>query len=193
MPGSTPEYGFPYPIGADPLGDGDDRVQELAEAVEAVIAAQHQLVVKSTNEDVTSSTTYQADDELEFPVSAGGVYLVDFMFLWRSAAAASGIKIRWNAPAGAAVYGRSITQQFTADPINALGIQGDIAGDLLIAFGSEGAGIGGSDAVMHTAGTHRMVLAGTGGTAKVQWAQSTSHGTATRMLSGSWLKIAKVY
>lgn len=37
MPGSTTEYGFPYPIGSDPLQDGDNEIQNLAEAVETTI------------------------------------------------------------------------------------------------------------------------------------------------------------
>jgi hypothetical protein len=34
MPGATPTYGFPYPLGGDPLGDGENAIQELAEALE---------------------------------------------------------------------------------------------------------------------------------------------------------------
>ena len=38
MPGSTPIYGFPYPLGSDPVSDGDSVIRELAEDVETVIA-----------------------------------------------------------------------------------------------------------------------------------------------------------
>lgn len=34
MPGSTPELGFPYAAGSDPLGDGATAIQNLAEALE---------------------------------------------------------------------------------------------------------------------------------------------------------------
>lgn len=34
MPGSTPIYGFPYPLGSDPVKDGDNVIQSLATDVE---------------------------------------------------------------------------------------------------------------------------------------------------------------
>jgi hypothetical protein len=38
MPGSTPIYGFPYPLGSDPVRDGDNVIRSLAEDVETAIA-----------------------------------------------------------------------------------------------------------------------------------------------------------
>jgi hypothetical protein len=37
MPGSTPIYGFPYPLGTDPVRDGDNVIRSLAEDVETEI------------------------------------------------------------------------------------------------------------------------------------------------------------
>ena len=37
MPANTPIFGFPYPLGTDPVAQGDNVIQELAEDVEAVI------------------------------------------------------------------------------------------------------------------------------------------------------------
>lgn len=39
MPATTPKYGFPYPLGTDPIRDGDDVIQALAEQVEAAMGA----------------------------------------------------------------------------------------------------------------------------------------------------------
>lgn len=39
MPGSTSEYGLPYPIGSDPFANGDDAIEDLAEAVESTLGA----------------------------------------------------------------------------------------------------------------------------------------------------------
>jgi len=36
MPGSTPDYGFPYPTGTDRVMDGDNAIEALARAVEDV-------------------------------------------------------------------------------------------------------------------------------------------------------------
>lgn len=38
MPGSTPVYGFPYPVGTDRVQDGDNAIQALAEALESRLA-----------------------------------------------------------------------------------------------------------------------------------------------------------
>ena len=38
MPGSTPIYGFPYPLGTDPVRDGDNVIQNLATDVENTIS-----------------------------------------------------------------------------------------------------------------------------------------------------------
>jgi hypothetical protein len=35
MPASTPIYGFPYPLGTDPVGQGAQDIQDLATAVES--------------------------------------------------------------------------------------------------------------------------------------------------------------
>lgn len=40
MPGATPTYALPYPVGADPVADGDNIMQALAEAVEDVLEAE---------------------------------------------------------------------------------------------------------------------------------------------------------
>lgn len=40
MPGSTPIYGFPYPLGTDPVRNGDNIIRALAEDVETVISGQ---------------------------------------------------------------------------------------------------------------------------------------------------------
>lgn len=44
MPGTTPVYGFPYPLGSDPVRDGDNDIRALAEDVETVLDTQMGLV-----------------------------------------------------------------------------------------------------------------------------------------------------
>jgi hypothetical protein len=38
MPGSTPTYGFPFPLGSEPVGNGDQAMEDLAVAIEDLIA-----------------------------------------------------------------------------------------------------------------------------------------------------------
>jgi hypothetical protein len=40
MPANTPIYGFPYPLGTDPVRDGDNDIRALAEDVETVLNTQ---------------------------------------------------------------------------------------------------------------------------------------------------------
>lgn len=37
MPADTPIYGWPYPVGTDRVADGDNAIQDLAEAIEATV------------------------------------------------------------------------------------------------------------------------------------------------------------
>jgi len=37
MPGTTTNYGFPYPTGTDSINTGDEKIQELAQAIEDFI------------------------------------------------------------------------------------------------------------------------------------------------------------
>jgi len=37
MPGSTPKFAFPYPLGTDLIADGDDTIKALAEKVDTVL------------------------------------------------------------------------------------------------------------------------------------------------------------
>lgn len=39
MPGSTPLYDFPFPLGSEPVGNGDNEIEDLALAVEGQIDA----------------------------------------------------------------------------------------------------------------------------------------------------------
>jgi hypothetical protein len=50
MPANTPIFGFPYPLGTDPVAQGDNDIRDLAEDVETVINNQVGLrLVRSQN------------------------------------------------------------------------------------------------------------------------------------------------
>ena len=55
MPSSTPIFGFPYPLGTDPVAQGDNVIQQLAEDVEKVLDAQVGLWLIKTETVTTPS------------------------------------------------------------------------------------------------------------------------------------------
>jgi len=54
MPGSTPIYGFPYPLGSDPVRDGDNVIRSLAEDVETELDTQN-IAINSVQTTVNDS------------------------------------------------------------------------------------------------------------------------------------------
>ncbi len=55
MPGSTPDYDFPYAIGGDPVGDGEDSIQALAEAIEDHLQGCTARLARSSKQNFTMS------------------------------------------------------------------------------------------------------------------------------------------
>ena len=56
-------------------------------------------IIKSADETVTSSTTFQNDDELLVPLLANTQYWLEFMLIYDGIQAAD-IKIQWTYPSG---------------------------------------------------------------------------------------------
>ena len=185
--GATPILGLPFNDETDLVMDGSQATEDLAGAVEDALTW---VVSKPVGESVTSSIAYQNDDNLFFTVVAGAVYIVDFELLWESAVAASGFKARWSLPAGCNVYGHSISKQGGGSGVNLVPVVGDYVGEYIIGNGQDGAGIGLDH--MFTVGRHKLVVGGTGGTARIQWAQVTSNATATWLNVGSFLRIRRI-
>lgn len=60
MAGTTANYGFPYPTGTDSVNVGDNKIQELAQAIEDFIdgsEAANKLFNYDSSEDTTNRTT----------------------------------------------------------------------------------------------------------------------------------------
>lgn len=138
---------------------------------------------KTANESVTSSTALQDDDHLTgYALSADAYYGIEG-FLRYDGALAGDLKIAiafTNAPQSfelSAVSSDGSTTSCTSTPT-----AGDAVGLLCTGVGVVGGLVRG------------MVRtnASTGGTAKIQWAQVTSDGTATTLYAGSWLKFVRV-
>jgi len=165
-------------------GDADDGGPLALGALSAL-----QLFARKTaTESVTSSTTLQDDDELTVTVVANTVYAFDAVIFYDGSASgvAGDLKLRWVGPAGA-----TLTVANLSLISSATGTQGDLMdGQIIntdINIGTLGAGT-----TLAAVFRGLLIVAGTGGTYKAQWAQLTSGATATRLLADSHMILRQV-
>lgn len=131
---------------------------------------------KAGSESVTSSTTFQDDDDLTFTVEANSTYEVTGVLSY-DGDAAGGLKLALVGPTGYAV-----NIMLTSSTVLSMYETGDTAN-----FGTSGATI---HLPMDLQGLLRT--SSTAGTFKVRWAQSSSSATPTRLLTDSYLTLRKV-
>jgi hypothetical protein len=145
-----------------------------------------QYVRKTATESVTSSTALQDDDHLTVTVEANAHYVLDST-LFFDGATAGDFKMLWVAPAGAAMPWGVAAPVTTAVGFNDDQTAGfDLTGTG-VTFGALGTG---TTAAALISGL--LVVGGTAGTLKLQWAQGTSSGTATRLFINSYLSLRRV-
>ena len=140
-------------------------------------------VRKSANESVTSSTTLQDDDELLFSAAANTDYIFD-MYVDFTAHASGDMKFDFTGPSGASI---NLGEREYADILD------DQGADHISAFSTAdtAAGQGAFHVFLRFHGT--ISIAGTAGTVQFRWAQNASHGTATIVYAGSYLRAMKVH
>lgn len=139
--------------------------------------------VKSANESVTSSTVLQNDDQLFVSVAANASYILDCWFQY-TAAAAGGLKLDWSVPSGAACS----TTNFG---VNFGGVLTDY--NVVVTAAGSTRSVGGNGAVVMSCQPRGYVTVGsTSGNVQLRWAQDTSNGTATTILTGSYLRLVRV-
>jgi hypothetical protein len=142
-------------------------------------------VRKSANESVTSSTTYQDDDQLLLPVEANATYEVT-VGLRYDATTAADIKIRIVGPSGYS-FGAFLSRLHPDATSSADASVVWIIGGGTDALG--GLGIG-TDGAAFLQGT--MITTGTAGNCQLQWAQNASSATATTLFAGSYMRLLRV-
>ena len=139
-----------------------------------------QIKTKAADESVTSSTTLQDDDDLLFPVGANETWVARWC-ISATFLATGGAKVAIAVPSGGAslVVARMVVDvnSFAGKP------------------SSEGAGVNlagnGADAFGFIFVDATIVNGATPGNVKLQWAQSTSSGTATVFKANSSLVARK--
>jgi len=131
-------------------------------------------VVKSVDETIDTSTTFQDDDELFVALTANLNYAWQ-LWLFVTSGAVPDIKTAWTLPAGA-------TGQHSSANWGSSG-------------GSATANMTASDPLATGGGvqwvpfTGRVIMAGTAGNMQLQWAQNTSDAGDTTVLAGSVLVV----
>src|ERR687895_1187516 len=140
-------------------------------------------VVKQTLESVTSSTTYQDDNELAFPAEANAHYFV-MAVLGVDGATGGDIKTRWSVPASATGFRWCMGPPAgSADRENTNLVSAVHGFTTDRAYGTVAA----SGASIAAREYLRVLTAGTAGAVTLQWAQNTSSATATAVIAGSYL------
>lgn len=144
---------------------------------------------KPATESVTNSTTLQDDDVFSFPVVASSAWALEGFVPYDGAQApAGGLKTTFAGPAGASMY---YTNFGTPDAAS-----GSLALYNMVAQGLTGTRDMGTQvtatATMCFQPKGVLVVGVTAGTLQFRWAQTTSNGTATRILGGSWMKLTRI-
>jgi hypothetical protein len=81
MPANTPIYGFPYPLGTDPVSQGDNDIRALAEDIESVITPIASTTLTSAFSLIRSTSgnsQVQVGGVLAFTPTVGRRYRVSF-------------------------------------------------------------------------------------------------------------------
>lgn len=132
-------------------------------------------VRKGSDESVTSSSTVQDDDELVLAVATNSEYFVYVQCYLSSASSTPGFKIGFTVPASASlVWGEDRARNGATSA----------AGPITQAIGA--------GTSLCTGYTGSLTTAGTSGNLQLQWAQSTSNGTATTLKAGSFMILIRV-
>ncbi len=139
---------------------------------------------KGSDQPVTSSTTLVNDSALVIPVAASATYDFDLQLFYKGFTTGSGdIKIAWSLPSGATLVGGG---DFIANP---LGVTQLFYTQATASIFSASNGTANPQPI-RTWGT--LVTSTTAGNMQLQWAQNTSSGTATTVMTGSVLTAQRI-
>jgi hypothetical protein len=151
---------------------------------------QQQVVIKIVDESVTSSTTLQDDNELQFAVDANTRYSVEFFLIYNTLAAAD-LKAQYTVPSGASLTwvsdGIASGTTVTVDTVSRTA---QFIGSTPPAHG--GVEVSGAPVDMIAFHKGLLTIGATAGTLKLQWAQQASSATATYIRANSTLILTRI-
>lgn len=152
------------------------------------------VAVKTADETVNNSTTFQDDDHLTFTVTANTIYRVECMLLIESTSVTPDIKFQWTLPASANIYWGTDTDNNSTGDAGGGWAQVNPSGGSKLALRTN------SSILSNTSMNNPhgllikgvLVVAGTGGTVTLQWAQNVATAEDTKLLIGSNLVAIQV-
>jgi len=145
------------------------------------------VIVKPATESVTSSTTFQDDDDLVAPVEANAQYKIRLYLLYSSSDIGD-IEVGWTGPTGATMdWGMTAASNNTGSVTT---VPNMTLPGLTITGVNELGGSGGSNITGILEGT--LTTSSTAGTLQFRWTQGTSDGTATQVRVGSTLEARRI-
>lgn len=132
------------------------------------------VVLKASDEGVTSSTVLQDDNHLVFAGVANKMYMVKLFLLLNDPNTDADFKFNWGLPAGATFDGKRIKVE--ADGNDDISEAADWIEDV----------IDGNDKCVIIVGV--IKIGGNAGNCTLKWAQNASRGSATYVKAGSYLE-----
>ena len=147
------------------------------------------VIKKNALESVTSSTTFQDDDDFTVSLEANRLYLIR-LFLVAAGAPAGDIKLDWTVTGGVA--------QYTTRQCRGMALAGTNSTDTTMRTSPHNLSTAVTYGVEATNGSIReeflveTIVAGTSGTLTLRWAQNTSNATATSVSANSFMTIEEV-
>lgn len=151
------------------------------------------LVLKTTDEPRTNTTTLSPSDELLFFAQANSTYIIECRLMFRNSATdAADAKFGVYGPAGATAPGAVslITPTLETSSINT---QGTWQASINLLGGSWSVGVFNSSSTSSYVDTRIKVLTSTtAGNVGINWAQNAASANSTVLRSGSWLRYYKI-
>lgn len=144
-------------------------------------------VVKASDESVTSSTTLQDDDEIQFTVEANATYRVSGV-VWFGADPAGDMKLAFAGPTSATFVwvGMSGNSAAAAVTTSVHIDQQTISSSLVLG------GVTANTTILAAPLDGILTVSSTAGTFKMQFAQNSSSATATTVKAGSYVELRRV-
>jgi hypothetical protein len=142
------------------------------------------VAVKTADESVVSSTTFQDDDHMSLTVQAGARYRMMMLLLIGGASLTPDLKLQIVMPSGATLSSGGIGKA-TSDVLNVGGLSTTSSPVGPFIFGTPASGT--DNALI----SGDLIVGGTGGTVKIQWAQQTNNAAAAILRTGSWLELRR--
>lgn len=142
---------------------------------------------KATTETVTSSTTFQDDNELFLPAVANATYRFDLLLL-HSSGTTGKFKMQFTAPTGASVnWGVHAAQnaQISSTSVEITSMPSRVLADNQQMGGGN---LAGTTALVSGV----LITSSTAGNLMLQWAQITSDAAATQVRAGSTLRMKRI-